>query len=1055
LLFLSAYAQDDALWIRRYNGNGGLHDYAKAIALDNSGAVVVVGKTWSEQGNYDFLTLKYSSDGVFQWSKTFDGGAGADDSAMSVSVSRQGDIFVGGISTSSGGDMDFLLIKYSPDGEKVWTRRYDAGDNDQLAEVATDIFGNVIVTGSSKGGNGYDYTTIKYSSSGSQLWLKRYNANGSKSDYAYALSVDREGNIYITGSSSHRYNFSDYQTIGTIKYGSDGTLLWAKHRWEYEPCAGLDVTSDDAGNVYVTGHEWSFSGYQKSNYVTIKYNSSGAAIWTRLYNGPVSSYDKGRKIAVDKIGNAYVTGESFSGSSYDIMTIEYDPVGTVVGSHRFDGPISDQDYASDMIRVGSDSVFVVGTSVGNGSSSDIVSILYDGQCNVYSTWPRRFNGEANLADRGVAAAADASGMYVAGSSDGGATFFDVVIIKYKVTPSPPGAVAGTVSNSADGVPLPDALVRLLDNSSEIGTDVTDLTGAYLIPTIGAGVYDVEVSKSDFYAKMQSGVEVIAGQTTVVDFQLTPEPAETPYFVHLTDTHYGDWGAKNKLCSILDRLAALVPKPRFVIVSGDILTYGAHSSQVCTWPPPSSMFCYTWNPAENSYGLFNDDLNNKLYAKGIPYYVAPGNHDYYFAPCVSVSLDNYLAQFENEDYEVPNSDPRLVSLNSGSDYVCAARGSGLDDQQMLWLGERLDLLDGVSNGIDLSGFRKVIFMHHPVINYEYGEWKTGTIIRNRTELMDTCNQYGVDLVLTGHTHEGRAFAEVMDGVSGYEMGYPDAAYPISTTSRTLYVQTGSAMEGYYRKIEMYPDHLLVYPEASIENNVKLVLGSGGGSSWKSSDGKRDSIGCPARLHLYDVAGNHVGVNDTSGIDMEISGTVYSLKPAGIIPGSDSLSWEMSIEEISSFIDPAIDPAGFTFEIRGSAEGSAFLTIEKITTEGGHESAYYDSVMVTALSVGHLYVLGDSIDYGIRFDDNDDGIVDRVVQPDEISLPDFICGDANGDAAVDIADAVYLIAYIFSGGPAPNPLAAGDANCDGEVDIADVVYLVNYIFSGGAAPCAVCK
>jgi hypothetical protein len=62
-----------------------------------------------------------------------------------------------------------------------------------------------------------------------------------------------------------------------------------------------------------------------------------------------------------------------------------------------------------------------------------------------------------------------------------------------------------------------------------------------------------------------------------------------------------------------------------------------------------------------------------------------------------------------------------------------------------------------------------------------------------------------------------------------------------------------------------------------------------------------------------------------------------------------------------------------------------------------------------------------------------------------------GDANGDDAIDISDAVFLIAYIFSGGPAPSPLWRGDANCDGVIDISDAVYLIAYIFSGGPAPC----
>lgn len=69
--------------------------------------------------------------------------------------------------------------------------------------------------------------------------------------------------------------------------------------------------------------------------------------------------------------------------------------------------------------------------------------------------------------------------------------------------------------------------------------------------------------------------------------------------------------------------------------------------------------------------------------------------------------------------------------------------------------------------------------------------------------------------------------------------------------------------------------------------------------------------------------------------------------------------------------------------------------------------------------------------------------------------YLCGDLDGSGDIDIADAVYLVNYIFSGGPAPNPMAAGDTDCDGAITIADAVVLVNYIFAGGAAPCATCK
>ncbi len=67
---------------------------------------------------------------------------------------------------------------------------------------------------------------------------------------------------------------------------------------------------------------------------------------------------------------------------------------------------------------------------------------------------------------------------------------------------------------------------------------------------------------------------------------------------------------------------------------------------------------------------------------------------------------------------------------------------------------------------------------------------------------------------------------------------------------------------------------------------------------------------------------------------------------------------------------------------------------------------------------------------------------------------LCGDADGSVSISIADAVFLITYIFGGGPAPEPATTGDADCSGALSIADAVYLITYIFAGGPAPCAAC-
>lgn len=62
-----------------------------------------------------------------------------------------------------------------------------------------------------------------------------------------------------------------------------------------------------------------------------------------------------------------------------------------------------------------------------------------------------------------------------------------------------------------------------------------------------------------------------------------------------------------------------------------------------------------------------------------------------------------------------------------------------------------------------------------------------------------------------------------------------------------------------------------------------------------------------------------------------------------------------------------------------------------------------------------------------------------------------GDCNNDRAINVGDAVYLINYIFRGGPPPVFPPEGDVNCDGKTNVGDAVYIINYVFRGGPAPC----
>ena len=73
---------------------------------------------------------------------------------------------------------------------------------------------------------------------------------------------------------------------------------------------------------------------------------------------------------------------------------------------------------------------------------------------------------------------------------------------------------------------------------------------------------------------------------------------------------------------------------------------------------------------------------------------------------------------------------------------------------------------------------------------------------------------------------------------------------------------------------------------------------------------------------------------------------------------------------------------------------------------------------------------------------------VVDP----CPSEMMGDVNQDAQVSSADIIYLVNYVFRGGPLPLPVAlAGDADCSRHITSADMIWLADYVFRGGPDPC----
>ncbi len=288
-------------------------------------------------------TAQAQSDGVPVWTNSYSGPGNYFDEARAVAVDGSGNVFVTGYSYDIVSGNNYATIAYSGAGVALWTNSYNGptNSNDIATALAVDGSGNVFVTGDSWSGTDYDYATIKYSGSGMALWTNRYNGTGNSGDIATALAVDGSGNVFVTGESISSGGNNDY---ATIKYSGSGVGLWT-NRYD-GPGNYIDkaiaVALDGSGNVFVTGTSLSsgtaFDPTDRSyDYATIKYSGSGMALWTNRYNGPGNKTDEATAVAVDSVGNVFVTGFSWdSSSAYDYATIKYSGAGVPLWTNRYD-----------------------------------------------------------------------------------------------------------------------------------------------------------------------------------------------------------------------------------------------------------------------------------------------------------------------------------------------------------------------------------------------------------------------------------------------------------------------------------------------------------------------------------------------------------------------------------------------------------------------------------------------------------------------------------------------------------------------------------------------
>jgi len=442
----------DTSWVRRYNGPGNNEDGAVAIAVDHSNNVYVTGWSIGSGTNWDYATIKYYPNGDTAWVRRYNGPGNAVDEAHAIALDSDGNVYVTGHSYDIGTSDDYTTIKYTTDGDTVWVRRYNGtGDSTDCAlAIATDSLGNVYVTGYSYSSETYsDFLTIKYSSNGDVAWMESYNGQANWYDGAEGIALDGSGNVYVTGWSESFWGY-DYLTI---KYYANGDTAWVRR---YNGPANWNdwawtLTADGSGNVYVTGTSYGGSATD-FDFATIKYYSNGDTAWVRRFTGSVARMDYASEIAVDNFGNVYVSGWGWDDqTSYDYVTIKYYPNGDTAWMRRYTQPGTGGDYVSDIALDRYGNVYITGGS--SGIHLDYATIKYSS--NGDTVWVRRYNGTGNHTDYAIGITVDVSGnVYVTGGSDGNGTDYDYVTIKY------PGALRGDTDR--DGVIDLDDVVYLIN-----------------------------------------------------------------------------------------------------------------------------------------------------------------------------------------------------------------------------------------------------------------------------------------------------------------------------------------------------------------------------------------------------------------------------------------------------------------------------------------------------------------------------------------------------------------------------------------------------------------
>lgn len=308
ILFSAGFAQSPQI-IRLDVGSS---DHAQTIVTDATGATLVGGAFRSATQPIAFAVAKHNSAGALQWLSRFAGTSSqVDGSVAAVAVDSLGNVYAAGYiarqSTPTSYDIDWLVVSFDSRGGQRWADVFNSANNgyDQATALVLDPAGALYVTGISGVGNDLNWLTTKYSFDGAVQWQRTFTGASNADDRPIAAKLAPDGGVVVLGYTSNLgVGFS--KDITVVKYDAQGTLVWSRlfsdTATSDEVPGGLAV--DPVGNIYVTGITAASSSAEDANVpFLLKLDAAGSVLFS--LKGENAG---GSAIAISPDGNVVVCG---------------------------------------------------------------------------------------------------------------------------------------------------------------------------------------------------------------------------------------------------------------------------------------------------------------------------------------------------------------------------------------------------------------------------------------------------------------------------------------------------------------------------------------------------------------------------------------------------------------------------------------------------------------------------------------------------------------------------------------------------------------------------